>query len=97
MAALLLGTSLLMGAKLGGAEREKTSAKVSKEPLSENDRTISAHAQEMIDEGREIFRFDTFGSEAFWGDTLQLHKAIAGEKKAAWETELVPRLRFRWD
>jgi hypothetical protein len=80
MAALLLGTSLLMGAKLGGAEREKTSTEVSKEPLSENDRTISAHAQEMIDEGREIFRFDTFGSEAFWGDTLQLHKAIAGEE-----------------
>ena len=23
---------------------------------------------------------DTFGSEAFWGDALQLHKAIAGEK-----------------
>jgi hypothetical protein len=23
---------------------------------------------------------ETFGSEAFWGDTLQLHKAIAGEK-----------------
>src|SRR5262249_56314991 len=27
-----------------------------------------------------IFRYDTFGSEAFWGDALQLHKAIAGEK-----------------
>src|SRR5262245_54723123 len=23
---------------------------------------------------------ETFGSEAFWGDALQLHKAIAGEK-----------------
>jgi hypothetical protein len=23
---------------------------------------------------------ETFGSEAFWGDTLHLHKAIAGEK-----------------
>jgi hypothetical protein len=34
----------------------------------------------MIDEGRKIFRYDTFGSETFWGDTLQLHKAIAGEK-----------------
>jgi len=34
----------------------------------------------MIDNGRRIFRSDTFGSEAFWGDALQLHKAIAGEK-----------------
>ena len=80
MAALLIGTSLLVGAKDGRAERETPTPKVSKETLSENDRTISAHAQAMIDEGRGIFRFDTFGSEAFWGDTLQLHKAIAGEK-----------------
>jgi hypothetical protein len=44
------------------------------------DAEINRHAQTMITEGRTIFRYDTFGSEAFWGDTLQLHKAIAGEK-----------------
>ena len=37
------------------------------------------HAQAMLDEGKKTFRYDTFGSEAFWGDALQLHKAIAGE------------------
>jgi hypothetical protein len=47
---------------------------------SGSDAEINRHAQAMIDEGRKIFRYDTFGSEAFWGDTLQLHKAIAGEK-----------------
>jgi hypothetical protein len=47
---------------------------------SDLDAEINRHAQTMIDEGRKIFRYDTFGSEAFWGDTLQLHKAIAGEK-----------------
>src|SRR4029077_20971846 len=40
----------------------------------------SAHARRMMNDGRRIFRFDTFGSEAFWGGALQLHKAIAGEK-----------------
>jgi hypothetical protein len=44
------------------------------------DAEIAAYTQAMLDEGRKTFRFDTFGSEAFWGDTLQLHKAIAGEK-----------------
>ena len=44
------------------------------------DAQINRHAQATIDEGRKIFRYDTFGSEAFWGDALQLHKAIAGEK-----------------
>jgi hypothetical protein len=44
------------------------------------DAEIAHHAQTMLDEGRKTFRYDTFGSEAFWGDALQLHKAIAGEK-----------------
>lgn len=30
--------------------------------------------------GMQTFRFDTFGDEAWWGDTLQLHKAIEGAK-----------------
>jgi hypothetical protein len=32
----------------------------------------------LISQGRQIFRFDTFGDQAFWGDQLQLHRAIAG-------------------
>ena len=44
------------------------------------DDQIRTHAQHMIDEGRKVFRFDTFGDEAFWGDQLQLHKAVAGAK-----------------
>lgn len=48
-----------------------------KEKLAER---INANAQQMVDEGRQIFRFDTFGDEAFWGDTLKLHQAIQGLK-----------------
>ncbi len=33
-----------------------------------------------MEEGKKTFRYDTFGDEAWWGDALQLHKAIAGEK-----------------
>ena len=44
------------------------------------DAEIARNAKTMLEEGRKIFRYDTFGSEAFWGDALQLHKAIAGEK-----------------
>ena len=39
---------------------------------------IRDHAATMLKEGREIFRHDTFGSEAFWGGQLRLHHAIAG-------------------
>ena len=38
---------------------------------------ISHNAQQMFAEGKQTFRFDTFGSEAFWGDTLKLHEAVA--------------------
>jgi hypothetical protein len=35
-------------------------------------------ALQMVQEGRQTFRFDSFGDEAFWGDALKLHQAIAG-------------------
>ena len=44
------------------------------------DATIQSNSNRMLEEGRKTFRYATFGSEAFWGDALQLHKAIAGEK-----------------
>jgi hypothetical protein len=47
-------------------------------PITKLDRSINKHAQRTLTEGRQIFRFDTFGDEAFWGDTLRLHEAIAG-------------------
>ena len=30
----------------------------------------------LIAQGQEIFRFDTFGNETFWTDTLRLHEVI---------------------
>src|SRR5690242_3111761 len=32
----------------------------------------------LFEQGKEIFRFDTFGDEDYWGGMLQLHKAIEG-------------------
>ncbi len=33
---------------------------------------------DLISQGKQIFRFDTFGDEDFWGGQLQLHQAIEG-------------------
>jgi len=46
--------------------------------LSKDDEKVDDQAQATIDLGRQIFRFDTFGDQAWWGDTLRLHQAIAG-------------------
>jgi hypothetical protein len=41
---------------------------------------IFANAMEKIKQGRQVFRFDTFGDEAFWGGMLRLHEAIEGAR-----------------
>src|SRR5882672_5253315 len=65
-ALVLLGESSLFAGE--GSERSK------------DDKKVDDQAQATIDLGRQIFRFDTFGDEAWWGDTLKLHQAIAGAR-----------------
>jgi hypothetical protein len=48
--------------------------------LTRTDRKILNDAQHAVVQGRQIFRFDTFGDEAFWGDTIKLHQAIQGAR-----------------
>src|SRR6187399_1038093 len=40
--------------------------------------TVERHALRQIHEGRDTFRYATFGDEAFWGDGIGLHLALAG-------------------
>jgi hypothetical protein len=44
------------------------------------DEAASGYAARMLKEGKQTFRFDTFGSEDFWGGKVKLHQAIQGEK-----------------
>ncbi len=48
-----------------------------KQQLASFDSQISNNATAMVGQGRHIFRFDTFGDEAFWGGTLRLHEGVA--------------------
>jgi len=49
-------------------------------PASTFDQQVEQSRRQMFDEGKRIFRFDTFGDDSFWGAALRLHQAIAGEK-----------------
>jgi hypothetical protein len=51
-----------------------------RQSLTAVDEAITRHGESLVEQGREIFRFDTFGDEEFWGDTLGLHRAIEGER-----------------
>ena len=39
---------------------------------------INRNSEQLVEQGRNIFRNDTFGDQDFWGGTLQLHRAIEG-------------------
>jgi hypothetical protein len=54
--------------------------------------TISNNAIAMINTGRRIFRFDTFGDEAFWGGQMRLHQAIEGGRFGGIGFGLSPRM-----
>src|SRR5262245_61207273 len=56
------------------------SQKSTRGPARNFDNVIRKNASQFIDQGRQIFRYDTFGDEAFWGDALKLHQAIAGSR-----------------
>jgi hypothetical protein len=49
------------------------------------------HSRTLFVQGRRIFRFDTFGDQVFWGDALQLHRAIAGAKNGGVGPGLSPK------
>src|SRR5215203_7454816 len=47
---------------------------------SKQSKVAAGPSSRLLARGRQIFRFNTFGDQAFWGDALQLHRAIAGRK-----------------
>jgi len=75
-------TILFMGVFLfAGLVLLDESLRAGEEPeLSKDDKKVDHQSQAAFKLGRQIFRFDTFGDEAWWGDTLKLHQAIAGAR-----------------
>ena len=42
---------------------------------------LSEGRSQTSTDGQSIFRFDTFGDEQLWTDTLQMQKVIASESR----------------
>src|SRR6185503_5691169 len=82
LAALVIALVLDRGVRVEGATKVRqgppAQSHAKREKLRNFDAQIAENANELLADGRETFRFDTFGDEVFWGDTLQLHQAIKG-------------------
>ena len=82
LAVLVIALVLDKGVRVEGATKVRqgppAQSHAKREKLRNFDAQIAENANELLADGRETFRFDTFGDEVFWGDTLQLHQAIKG-------------------
>jgi hypothetical protein len=73
----LVGIAALLA--LGGVVFNGTMSAVSTASRGGVD-PAQARADRLVAQGRNVFRFDTFGDQAVWGGALGLHKAIEGAK-----------------
>lgn len=62
-------------------------------PLDDLKEKEKGHADDrsLISDGKQIFRFDAFGDEAFWSGLLHIDKAIAGAKNGGFGTGVSPK------
>jgi hypothetical protein len=81
-AAVSLGTMAAVGAVLllGGIIFNGTVSAFTGSGGGSPDAVNTAQSGQLFERGKQIFRRDTFGDQAFWGGALRLHKAIEGEK-----------------
>src|ERR1051326_3355436 len=71
---------------------EKTRAKTD-EPGKEDEWTssINKNAKELLEKGRQVFRYETFNDETFWTDKLQIQKSIADSRHGGNGNGLSPK------
>lgn len=55
-----------------------------------NDKKRDTLDPQLIEQGREIFRYDTFGDEHFWSGLLHIDKAILGEDLGGYGSGVSP-------
>lgn len=70
--------AVIVGSSLGAAFLTLATAVAQTPSRADPGGDVATNARRMLDEGKQTFRFDTFGDEAFWSGALKLEKAIAG-------------------
>ena len=90
--AVALGRLLLLLMAAGVLFELSGSSSAREQPqAASGNQLVQTQATRLVDQGRQIFRFDTFGDEQFWGDSLKLHRAVAGAANGGVGPGLSPR------
>ena len=79
---LVLGASLTiaLGYLVDRSRAQRSDDRSRSQSQQRFDLQIGENAKQMMEQGKQIFRYDTFGDEAYWTDKLKLHHAIQGSK-----------------
>src|SRR5688572_19951406 len=59
--------------------------------VKETEDSVTVSANKMLADGKQIFRYETFGDESYWTDVLQINKAITGAKHGGIGVGLSPK------
>ena len=69
--------ALALACCISACSPDETAAPEATSPDFNAFETVGSMSPATIAAGKEIFRFDTFGDETFWTDTLRMHEVIA--------------------
>ena len=75
--ALATGTAVVFRAAAPAAQTPPA------RPAASADPEVTRYVERLIDEGRRVFRYDTFGDEAFWGDRCSSTRRSSARSSAA--------------
>jgi hypothetical protein len=85
--------AIIIGATQFQCSTQENKREATDKPGNPNsfDASIRRNADDMLEKGKAVFRFETFGDEVFWSDKLQLHKAIADRNHGGLGDGLTPK------
>ena len=88
---LLIGVSMVMF--IFFIQCSKVLVKPQTDALSDHSKknAFNEHKRPDVADGKEIFRFDTFGDEDFWSGLLHIDKAIAGANHGGFGPGVSPK------
>jgi hypothetical protein len=93
-----MGALLATGVVCAGAAGCMETAPVTDSAVGEDDEALQCsigptedNANKLIHDGRDTFRYNTFGDQDFWGGKLKLHQAIEGAAHGGVGPGLSPR------
>lgn len=83
----VVGFGAVLAIGLAVADSDSDEVAAVKAPAAD---IATTYGNQLIDEGRDTFRNDTFASEKFFGGVLQIHNAIQGEARGGFGPGVAP-------